>query len=98
MRLCVAILCLFLFLPLGITLNIYFSLGDNLDDHVRYFNEENGGKRGKDLEKAINQARVDLLGLLKKAQNDTNLGKNKETRIFLKGKMNELARKTSLVA
>ncbi|MGB0269349.1 MAG: GldM family protein [Bacteroidia bacterium] len=72
--------------------------GDNLDDHVRYFNEENGGKRGKDLEKAINQARVDLLGLLKKAQNDTNLGKNKETRIFLKGKMNELARKTSLVA
>ena len=72
--------------------------GDNLDDHVRYFNEENGGKRGKDLEKAINQARVDLLGLLKKAQNDTNLGKNKETRSFLKGKMNELARKTSLVA
>ncbi|MGB1093425.1 MAG: GldM family protein [Bacteroidia bacterium] len=72
--------------------------GDNLDDHVRYFNEENGGKRGKDLEKAINQARVDLLGLLKKAQNDTNLGKNKETRSFLKGKINELARKTSLVA
>ena len=72
--------------------------GDNLDDHVRYFNEENGGKRGKDLEKTINQARVDLLGLLKKAQNDTNLGKNKETRSFLKGKMNELARKTSLVA
>jgi gliding motility-associated protein GldM len=72
--------------------------GDNLDDHVRYFNEENGGKRGKDLEKTINQARVDLLGLLKKAQNDSNLGKNKETRSFLTGKMNELAKKTSLVA
>jgi len=72
--------------------------GDNLDDHVRYFNEENGGKRGKDLEKAINQARVDLLGLLRKAQNDSNLGKNKETRSFLNGKMKELAQKTSLLA
>ncbi len=72
--------------------------GDNLDDHERYFNEENAGKRGKDLEKSINQARVDLLGLLKKAQNDTNLGKNKETRSFLKTKMNELAKKTSLLA
>lgn len=72
--------------------------GDNLDDHVRYFNEELAGKRGKDLELSINDARVKLLGLLKIAQSDSNLGKNAETRSFLNSKMLELAQKTSLVA
>lgn len=72
--------------------------GDNLDDHVRYFNEELAGKRGKDLELAINDARVKLLGLLKKAQSDSNLGKNAETRSFLNSKMIELSQKTSLTA
>jgi len=72
--------------------------GDNLDDHVRYFNEELAGKRGKDLELSINDARVKLLNLLKVAQSDSNLGKNSETRSFLKGKMLELSQKTSLVA
>ena len=32
--------------------------GDNLDDHVRYFNEELSGKRGKDLELSINETMV----------------------------------------
>lgn len=72
--------------------------GDNLDDHVRYFNEELAGKRGKDLELAINDARVKLLGLLKKAQSDNDLGKNAETRSFLNSKMIELSQKTSLTA
>ncbi len=72
--------------------------GDNLDDHVRYFNEELAGKRGKDLEFAINDARVKLLNFLKIAQSDSNLGKNPETRSFLNSKMIELAQKTSLVA
>jgi gliding motility-associated protein GldM len=72
--------------------------GDNLDDHVRYFNEELAGKRGKDLELAINDARVKLLGLLKKAQADGDLGKNAETRSFLNSKMIELSQKTSLTA
>ena len=72
--------------------------GDNLDDHVRYFNEELAGKRGKDLEFAINEARVKLLNFLKIAQSDSNLGKNPETRSFLNSKMKELAQKTSLVA
>jgi gliding motility-associated protein GldM len=72
--------------------------GDNLDDHVRYFNEELAGKRGKDLEFAINDARVKLLNFLKIAQSDSNLGKNPETRSFLNSKMKELAQKTSLVA
>jgi len=72
--------------------------GDNLDDHVRYFNEELGGKRGKDLELAINDARVKLLGLLKIATSDTNLGKNAETRSYLNSKLMELSLKTSLVA
>lgn len=72
--------------------------GDNLDDHVRYFNEELAGKRGKDLEFAINDARVKLLNFLKIAQSDSNLGKNPETRSFLNSKMMELAQKTSLVA
>ena len=72
--------------------------GDNLDDHVPYFNEELAGKRGKDLEFAINDARVKLLNFLKIAQSDSNLGKNPETRSFLNSKMIELAQKTSLVA
>ncbi len=72
--------------------------GDNLDDHVRYFNEELAGKRGKDLELAINDARVKLLSLLKTAQSDSNLGKNSETRSFLNSKMIELSQKTSLTA
>ena len=72
--------------------------GDNLDDHVRYFNEELAGKRGKDLELSINDARVKLLNILKIAQSDTNLGKNAETRSFLKSKMTELSQKTSLIA
>ena len=72
--------------------------GDNLDDHVRYFNEELAGKRGKDLEFAINDASVKLLNFLKIAQSDSNLGKNPETRSFLNSKMKELAQKTSLVA
>ena len=72
--------------------------GDNLDDHVRYFNEELAGKRGKDLELSINDARVKLLNILKIAQSDTNLGKNAETRSFLKNKMTELSQKTSLIA
>ena len=72
--------------------------GDNLDDHVRYFNEELAGKRGKDLEFAINDARVKLLNFLKIAQSDSNLGKNPETSSFLNSKMMELAQKTSLVA
>ena len=37
--------------------------GDNLDDHVRYFNEELNGKRGKDLEAKINETRVNLLNI-----------------------------------
>jgi gliding motility-associated protein GldM len=72
--------------------------GDNLDDHVRYFNEELAGKRGKDLELAINDTRVKLLELLKKAQADGDLGKNAETQSFLKNKMIELSEKTSLTA
>ena len=72
--------------------------GDNLDDHVRYFIEENNGKRGKDIEIAINKTRVDLLNILKIAQKDTNLGKNKESRLFLDNRMQELAQKTSLAA
>ena len=72
--------------------------GDNLDDHVRYFIEENNGKRGKDIETAINKTRVDLLNILKIAQKDTNLGKNKESRLFLDNRMKELAHKTSLAA
>lgn len=72
--------------------------GDNLDDHVRYFNEELSGKRGKDLELAINETRVKLLNLLKKAQSDIDLGKNAETRSFLSSKVQELSQKTSLSA
>ena len=72
--------------------------GDNLDDHVRYFNEELAGKRGKDLDFAINDGRLKLLNFLKIAQSDSNLGKNPETRSFLNSKMMELAQKTSLVA
>ena len=72
--------------------------GDNLDEHVRYFNEELAGKRGKDLELLINQTRVKLLETLKKAQADGNLGKNPETKAFLLSKMNELSMKTSLTA
>ena len=72
--------------------------GDNLDDHVRYFNEELSGKRGKDLELSINETRVKLLNLLKKAQSDSDLGKNAETRSFLSSKLLELSQKTSLTA
>ncbi len=72
--------------------------GDNLDDHVRYFNEELQGKRGKDLELAINDTRVKLLDMLKKAQKDPLLAKNPETVSFLQAKMNEIAAKTSLSA
>jgi hypothetical protein len=72
--------------------------GDNLDDHVRYFNEELAGKRGKELENKINSTRVNLLNILKAASNDPNLGKNPETKSFLTGKMTEIATKTSLLA
>lgn len=72
--------------------------GDNLDDHVRYFNEEIQGKRGKDLELMINKARVDMLAVIKEALKDTALTKNAQTKSFLTSKMNELARKTALQA
>jgi len=72
--------------------------GDNLDDHVRYFNEELQGKRGKDLELMINKARVDMLAVIKEALKDTALTKNAQTKSFLTSKMNELARKTALQA
>ena len=72
--------------------------GDNLDDHVRYFNEELAGKRGKDLEFAINDTRAKLLDLLSQATKDPNLGKNPETVSFLKGKLTEISQKTSLLA
>ena len=72
--------------------------GDNLDDHVRYFNEELAGKRGKDLEFAINDTRAKLLDLLSQASKDPNLGKNPETVSFLKSKLTEISQKTSLLA
>jgi gliding motility-associated protein GldM len=72
--------------------------GDNLDDHVRYFNEELAGKRGKDLELAINDARVKLLTVLKSAQSNEILSKNPETKTFLNTRMVELSQKTSLIA
>ncbi len=72
--------------------------GDNLDDHVRYFNEELNGKRGKDLEAKINETRVNLLNLMKKAQSDPNLAKNKETVEFLNNRMKDIALKTTLSA
>ena len=72
--------------------------GDNLDDHVRYFNEELQGKRGKDLELMINKARVDMLAVIKEALKDTALTKNAQTKSFLTSKMNELSRKTALQA
>ncbi len=72
--------------------------GDNLDDHVRYFNEELQGKRGKDLELMINKARVDMLAVISEALKDTSLTKNAQTKTFLSGKMKELAQKTALQA
>jgi gliding motility-associated protein GldM len=72
--------------------------GDNLDDHVRYFNEELNGKRGKDLEVKINETRVNLLNMMKKAQSDPNLAKNKETVEFLNNRMKDIALKTTLSA
>jgi gliding motility-associated protein GldM len=72
--------------------------GDNLDDHVRYFNEELNGKRGKDLEAKINETRVNLLNMMKKAQSDPNLAKNKETVEFLNNRMKDIALKTTLSA
>lgn len=72
--------------------------GDNLDDHVRYFDEELAGKRGKDLELLINQTRVKLLETLKKAQTNVDLGKNPETKAFLKSRVDEISQKTSLTA
>jgi gliding motility-associated protein GldM len=72
--------------------------GDNLDDHVRYFNEELNGKRGKDLEAKINETRVNLLNMMKRAQSDPNLAKNKETVEFLNTRMKDIAFKTTLSA
>ncbi len=72
--------------------------GDNLDDHVRYFNEELNGKRGKDLEAKINETRVNLLNMMKRAQSDPNLAKNKETVEFLNTRMKDIALKTTLSA
>lgn len=72
--------------------------GDNLDDHVRYFNEELNGKRGKDLEAKINETRVNLLNMMKRAQTDPNLAKNKETVEFLNTRMKDIAFKTTLSA
>jgi len=72
--------------------------GDNLDDHVRYFNEELQGKRGKDLEAKINETRVNLLNVMKRAQSDPNLAKNKETVEFLNSRMKDIALKTTLSA
>jgi len=72
--------------------------GDNLDDHVRYFNEELAGKRGKDLEAEINKTRVELLSLVNKAIKDPNLAKNKETVEFLKSRLSDIALKSTLSA
>lgn len=72
--------------------------GDNLDDHVRYFNEEMSGKRGKDLENSINKTRVELLNSINKAMKDPNLAKNKETIEFLKARLADIALKSTLTA
>jgi len=72
--------------------------GDNLDDHVRYFNEEKSGERGKALEASINKTRVKLLSLFQRAMKDPNLGKNPETVSFLTSRMNDIALKTTLSA
>jgi hypothetical protein len=72
--------------------------GDNFENHDRYFNIELQGNRGKDLEADINKTRVQLLNLVNKAMKDPNLAKNKETVEFLKGRLGDIALKSTLTA
>ncbi|MDA0686413.1 MAG: gliding motility protein GldM [Bacteroidetes bacterium] len=72
--------------------------GDNMEIHANYFVAEDNGKRGTELQKAINDTRKALLGVLESATNDTGLAKNPETVKFLLDKMKAIEAKTSLYA
>lgn len=72
--------------------------GDNMEVHGNYFMVENGGKNGSDLQDAINNARTQMLAVMKKASNDPVLAASPETKKMLLDRMKAIEEKTSLYA
>lgn len=71
---------------------------DNMEIHANYFTVENGGTRGADLQKLINQTRKDLLQVLDNAIADPVLSSDVHTRRFLTSKRKEIGEKSFLSA
>ena len=74
------------------------SQGDNMEIHAHYFVVEDGGKRGTGLQKKINDARLKMLDVMKKASSDVVLSSNPETQKFLLEEMKKIEGKSSLYA
>lgn len=72
--------------------------GDNMEIHANYFVVEEQGRRGTELQKAINDTRNAMLNVLESATKDTSLAKNPETIKFLKERKAAIEAKTSLYA
>ena len=72
--------------------------GDNMEVHANYFVVKDQGKNGKELLKLINDTRTQMLNVLNKAANDPALGKDEESKKFLKAEAEKIATKTTLYA
>jgi gliding motility-associated protein GldM len=73
-------------------------MGDNMEVHANYFVVENGGQRGKDIQKIINDTRKEMLEAIDDAIKDPVLSASPTTKTFLTTKKNTIAAKTSLSA
>jgi len=72
--------------------------GDNMEVHGNYFDVQDGGKNGKDLQVAINATRDQMLAILDKAIADPALGGQEATKKFLINKRDAIKSKATLFA
>lgn len=72
--------------------------GDNMEIHANYLVVDEDGKRGKELQKRINDARIKMLDVMKKASNDVILSSNPDTKSMLLVRMKAIDAKSSLYA
>jgi hypothetical protein len=72
--------------------------GDNMEVHGNYFMVENEGKNGTDLQNAVNNTRINMLAVLKRASFDAILVNSPETKKMLLDRMKAIEAKTSLYA
>ncbi|MBL7812189.1 MAG: gliding motility protein GldM [Bacteroidetes bacterium] len=68
--------------------------GDGMEEHARYFIKENGGNRGKEFQKLVNDTREKLIKFL----DDPRIANTPEMKELLAGKKAAIIKNTSLFA